>query len=178
MTLFEEYAASFARGERPDLRAYLARAGEEADELAQLVDAFLARAEPPPPDDEAVALAGAWLASEPPLVGLRARRGVRRAEVVEALIARFGLDPAKRAKVARYYHEVEIGQRIPADERLIAAIAEILRTRASDLLSWRPRPIAPQPAYYRTEAAAAVPLSTPLAEEPDEIDRLFAPRER
>ena len=28
MRLFDEYAASFARGERPDTRAYLAQAGK------------------------------------------------------------------------------------------------------------------------------------------------------
>jgi hypothetical protein len=176
MTLFAEYAARFARGERPDLRDYLARAGREADELAQLVDAFLVRTEPPPPDEETVALTTAWLAGEPPLVELRARRGLRRSEVVDALIERFGLDRAKREKVARYYHEVETGQRVPADERLVAALAEILRGRVGDLLSWRPRPLAAQPAYYRAESAAAAPAPAAAPGEPDEIDRLFAVR--
>ena len=39
--LFDELAAAYVRGERPDLPAYLARAGDDADELARLVDAFL-----------------------------------------------------------------------------------------------------------------------------------------
>jgi cell division protein FtsB len=34
--LFDEYAAAYARGERPDAGAYLERAGAEADELARL----------------------------------------------------------------------------------------------------------------------------------------------
>jgi DNA repair protein RadA/Sms len=47
--LFDEYAAAYARGERPELGEFLARAGEDADELARLVDAFLARAPTPAP---------------------------------------------------------------------------------------------------------------------------------
>ena len=39
--LFDELAAAYVRGDRPDLPAYLARAGDDADELARLVDAFL-----------------------------------------------------------------------------------------------------------------------------------------
>ena len=41
MQLFDEYVASFARGERPDLRDYLARAGDQREELAKLVDIWL-----------------------------------------------------------------------------------------------------------------------------------------
>ena len=49
--LFDEYAAAYARGERPQAREYLARAGPQADELAGLIDEFLQRspaAEPAP----------------------------------------------------------------------------------------------------------------------------------
>ncbi len=172
MTLFDEYAARFARGERPDLREYLSRAGEGADELAQLVDGFLARAEPPEPDKEAVARMQEWL----PLVQVRTRRRLRRVEVVDALIERFGLDPAKRKKVERYYHEVETGQRIPADERLVVALGEVLRTSVSELLAWRPRPPAAQPAYYRANEPQPVAPAAPAAEEPDDIDDLFRTR--
>jgi hypothetical protein len=63
---------------------------------------------------------------------------------------------AKREKVKRYYHEVETGQRIPADERLISALAEILRMRASDLLSWRPRPLGAAPGYFRADALPVI----------------------
>jgi len=60
--LLDEYAARFARGERPDAGAYLARAGRGADELRELIDAFLVAAPPAPPGDEALALMAAWLA--------------------------------------------------------------------------------------------------------------------
>ncbi len=53
MVLFDEYAARFARGERPDPREYLRRAGEGAEELASLIDAAealrLTAAAPPRP---------------------------------------------------------------------------------------------------------------------------------
>src|SRR4051812_42516405 len=94
--LFDEYAASFARGEEPDLREYLARAGEGADELARLVEAFVAAAPAAEPSEERVALAQAWTSGDSPLLAARTRRGIRRDEVVEAILGRFGIDSAKR----------------------------------------------------------------------------------
>ena len=177
MTLFDEYAASFARGERPDLRRYLARAGDRQEELARLVDGWLARVEPPDPDEDAVALAQAWIHGEPPLLELRRRRGLTRDEVVDFLIKTFGLDLKKREKVKRYYHEVETGRLVPAEAKLASALGELLGSRVSDALSWQPRPVAAQAAYYRTEAPAAAAMpSPPIPAEPDEIDLLFRPR--
>lgn len=180
MAIFEEYAARFARGERPDLREYLERVGGDRDELARLVDAFLTRVEPPPPGEEDVALMEAWIAGRAPLTELRARRGLKRSEVVEALIERFGLDKGKRRKVERYLHEIETGQLVPAERRLLDALAEILRARVSDILALRPRPLEAKLAYMR--AAAPEPtLAAPAAaaqEPPDEIDELFRPAQR
>src|SRR5438034_11529858 len=113
MSLFEEYVAGYERGERPDLRAYLERAGDARDELAALVDVWLQVAPAPEPYEEAVELVRRSLAGEPPLLELRARRGLTRARVVDFLLERFSLDPAKREKVERYYHEVETGLRVP-----------------------------------------------------------------
>lgn len=62
--LFEEYASSFQRGERPDLRAFLARAGELRNELASMVDVWLQVAPAPEPDEEAIEETRAWLAGE------------------------------------------------------------------------------------------------------------------
>src|SRR4051812_26218471 len=107
--LFDEFAASFARGERPDAREYLERASDGRDELAALIDGYLERVPPPAPDNDAVLLASAWLAQQPPLLELRTQRGLRRDEVVDTLVAALGLDSAKRDKVKRYYHELEGG---------------------------------------------------------------------
>jgi hypothetical protein len=177
--LFEEYAGRFTAGERPDLRSFLDRAGDGREELAELVDAFLLWAEAPDPDDDAVALAQAWLDGEAPLVALRVRRGVRREDVVDAIVARFGLAKL-RGKVERRYHELETGQIDPrrADPSLLEEVAAVLRTRVADLLAWRPRPLAAEAAYFRSEPALAAP--PPMAAAPqapvearDQVDRLF-----
>jgi hypothetical protein len=179
MHLFDEYAASFARGERPDARAYLARAGERGDELAALIERYLERVPPPAPDPDTVALAESWLAGQPPLLQLRARRGLRRDEVVDTLMERLALDRAKRTKVKRYYHELEGGLLEPTrvDRRVWDVLAGALGTAVEDLRGWRPRPAALQfEAAYRVADATAPPAlkRVPIpADKPDEIDKLF-----
>jgi hypothetical protein len=184
--LLDEYAAAFARGEEPDLREYLARAGDEADELARLVETFVARAPAAEPSEERVAMTRAWASGQSPLLEVRTRRGVRREEVVEAILGRFGIDAAKRQKVAGYYHELEAGLLDPlrVDRGVWELLAELLRARVSDLRR-RPR-LSPPPtgmavAYRRNapqaafEAPAAAAASAPAREPepPDEVDRLF-----
>jgi hypothetical protein len=178
-SLFDDYAASFARGERPDAGRYLERAGEGRAELATLIDRYLERVPPPAPDEDAVTLAQAWLAQQPPLLELRARRGLRRDEVVDALIVSLSLDRKKRDKVKRYYHELEGGLLDPdrVDGRVWDALAETLKARTRDLLAWRPQPPAiALEAAYRADANVALPSMAMRAAEPpkpDEIDRLF-----
>jgi len=171
MTLFEEYAASFACGERPDLRAYLERAGEGSEELASIVDTWLRITPAPAPGAEVVEETRAWLAGEPPLLGLRTRRGLTRKAVVEAIIERCRLPRGKRAKVGRYYHEVETGQ-LPPTPRVREALAAILGT---PVRAWKPRPLEAAPAYFRTDAPAAAQPPAPAEGEWDEIDELFNP---
>src|SRR6266542_5568760 len=111
--LFSEYASAYARGERPQAREFLARAGGQVDELARLIDAFLARAPVPAPDEQAVELFEAWQAGESPLLRLRTARGVTLDAVVAALVRTLGLDERKKEKVRRYYAELESGLREP-----------------------------------------------------------------
>lgn len=190
--LFDDYAARFVRGERPDARDYLRRAGEGVGELGMLIERFLEHVPPPPPDDDALRLAEAWVAGHSPLVDLRASRGITRDEAVDALIKRLGLDRSKRAKVQGYYHQLENGlldvRRV--DPRVFEVLAARLKARVGDLLAWRPRPLAFEgTAYHRVAPAPGQPAPAPATasfdmalapEEPDEIDRLFRgdPRER
>jgi hypothetical protein len=175
--LFEEYVGRFTAGERPDLREYLTRARDERDELARLVDRFLQWAEAPEPDEDAVAIAQAWIEGEAPMVALRTRRGLKRDAVVDALMTRFGLAAGSREKVRLRYHELETGQldlgRV--DRALLEELATLFKARVGDFLAWRPRPLAAEAAYYR--ASEVVPMSPAPAQaqedEPDEVDRLF-----
>ena len=107
--LFGEYAAAYARGERPQAREFLARASADADELASLIDVFLARAPAPAPDEPTVQLFEAWQTGESPLVRFRTARGLNREAVALAIVQILGLDPKKAAKVERYYGELESG---------------------------------------------------------------------
>jgi hypothetical protein len=179
--LLDDFASRFARGERPDAGQYLARTGPRADELRELIDGFLAAAAPPAPGEEAVALMGAWMAGEPPLLELRRLRGHRRETVVEAVLAALGIDPEKRERVAGHYHRLESGlldlRRV--DPRVLAAIAGALDATVDDLATWGVRPRPPlATARYMLEAADALvaamwafTAATPAGT--DEVDRLF-----
>ena len=119
-----------------------------------------------------------WLQGDPPLLELRRRRGLRRDVFVDALVRLLGLDPRKREKVARYYHELETGllDASRVDRRVFAALAEALRARAEDLPPWSAPPRPPEGVYLRAaEPAAAPSVRLPPAAEAewDEIDRLF-----
>jgi hypothetical protein len=177
LQLFEEYLERYAGGERPDLRAYLERAGEGRAELAALVDQFHQWAEPVDPDEDAVAVAQAWIEGEAPMVALRVRRGLTRASVVDAVMSRFKLAPDTRKKVERRYHELETGQLDVrrADPALLDELARVFKARVADLASWQPRPLRAEPAYFRAEAASETTqfvMPAPAAES-DEVDRLF-----
>jgi hypothetical protein len=181
--LFDEWAARYARGESPDPLSYLERAGAHADELARLMDGFLRLAPRSAPSDETLLLARAWVSGASPLVELRASRGIRREQVVDAVMGEFDIAPERRDRVKGYYHELESGLLDPAglDDRLVDLLARTLRATRDAILAWRPRSIPAAPAF-RT-AAWQEPLAAPSPPvgdaSPDEVDRLFrsgAPR--
>ena len=189
--LFDELAAAYVRGERPDLPAYLARAGDEADELARLVDAFLRTVPPPEPSEDDVAVMRARLEGEPGLLALRKRRAQRVDEVVDELAARLEIDD--RPRLRRYYQRLEGGVLDPhrVDERVWAALQAMFETSVRNLI----RPLVTRRggsamAYYRRTvssdgdrvgpALAAAPAEPslvtggdPAPAERDALDRLF-----
>jgi hypothetical protein len=179
--LFGEYAAAYARGERPAASEFLARAGGEADELAGLIDRFLGRAPAPTPDDAAVAVFEAWQAGESPLPRLRAARGVTREAVVSVLVKTLGLDVKKKAKVSRYYHDLESGKLEPerVDRRVWEVLARSLGVRVADLMGRRPPLIEFGSAKLLRAPMAMASMAAPTAAdtqaetEGDEVDRLF-----
>jgi hypothetical protein len=179
--LFGEYAAAYARGERPSAGDFLARAGGDADVLASLIDTFLAHAPAPAPDEQTVELFEAWQAGESPLLRLRTARGLKREAVVSTLVKTLGLDPKKERKVSRYYHQLESGLLEPerVDRRVWDVLATAVGARVADLAAWRPRPIEfERTAFARAPMAMAdvefaAPARAAQHVEDDEIDRLF-----
>jgi len=181
--LFDEFATRYVRGERPDVRDYLERAGREREELGRLIDRFLEAVPARESTEEEVVLVQARLEAEPPLLVLRHRRKLTRKAVVDALMKRLGLDPAKSDKVGRYYHELEIGILDPnrVDRSVWDVLSDVLKANVRGLAGVRPEPpTAPAAAYMREPTGMQAKLehvpaspAEPVAEEPDEIDALF-----
>jgi hypothetical protein len=177
--LFAEYADAYARGERPEAREYLERAGARADDLARLLDDFLVAAPRPPSDADAFAVLSAWAEGEPPLVHLRASRGVRVDEVVDAIVEDAGVAAGKREKVKTYYQRLEQGLLDPrgVSERVWDAVRRLVGPTAEAAANWQIRPAQPDVAYFRATGvaplAAAALREPPPAPERDEVDELF-----
>lgn len=176
--LFDEFALRHARGERPDVREYLERAGAEREELGRLIDRYLEVAPAREPTEEEIVLMQARLEHEPPILLLRQRRKLGRRAVVDTLIDALGLDPTKREKVAGYYHELEVGLLDPTgvDGSVWRTLGDVLTANVEALAGVREGLLpAPQAVYLRSEEAGPAPAGPeqPSPAERDEIDRLF-----
>lgn len=185
--LFDEFAARYARGERPDAREYLAQAGDQRAALATMLDRFVTLRPPPDPDEDSVTVMGAWLEGQPTLLSLRVSRGLTREAVVDVLVTTLGLKPRAGKKLAGYYHRLENGMLDPerVDRRVYATLAETLRARIEDVRPWPGRQATAKSAYYRrvdmqisAPSYEAPPARASVApEEPedrwDEVDELF-----
>jgi hypothetical protein len=109
MALVEEFAAARARGEEPDVREYLERAGDHAGEFGSMVSAIISATPPPAPSAEALASAHALLASEPPHLALRHRRGLTVDELADHLVGELGIAPSGRTRLRALYQRLEAG---------------------------------------------------------------------
>ena len=125
------------------------------------MDGFLQLAPRGAPTEETLLLARAWVRGASPLVELRASRGVRRDQIVDAVMGEFELAPGRRDKVKRYYHELESGLLDPAglDRRLVDLLARTLRATRDAILVWRPRPAPAAPAYRTAPGQEPVALA-------------------
>lgn len=176
--LFDEYAAAYARGERPSAEEYLERAGVERDQLAQLLDEFLRRAPIRQPSEDDVRNLGLLLAEEPPLLVLRRERKLRREQVVEMLHERLGLAPELREKLGLRYHELETGQleATRVDRRVWNVLSELFQARVDEIAAWGTRaPARTEIAFFRAAELPAprAAAASSSASEIDEVDRLF-----
>src|SRR5206468_1626614 len=99
--LFRAYADAHARGARPRARDYLDRAAEsEREQLALLIDRFLAATPVGRAGGDELALVEAWTTAEQPLLALRLARRLKRADLIETMLAAFQLPATKREKLA------------------------------------------------------------------------------
>ena len=101
--LLDELARRHARGEPLDVEGTLHR----ADELAPLIEAFLARAPRREPSPSTLAYVRSL--DEPPLLRARVAKALKVDDVVDAIVAECELSPEARPKVRRYYQQLEGG---------------------------------------------------------------------
>lgn len=179
--LLDEFAVRWARGENPDVREYLDRAGDQRERLTQMIDALLVAVPAPPADPDLERVMAAWIAGEPPLLELRRIRGRSREDVVTDLARSLDVPPDLRTKLGDRYHELETGL-IPVGRvhrSVLAAVAGALSTRVDEVTAWagmvtRPPAEAPllrAPAAAAPPAVAPAPAAHPPA--PDMVDHLF-----
>jgi hypothetical protein len=177
--LLDELALRHARGEPLDVEGTLRRAGDRADELAPLIEAFLARAPRREPTPRALAFVRSL--DDPPMVGARVAKALTVDDVFDAIVTECELDPEARPKVRRYYQQLEGGILDPS--RVAASVWDAitgLLGRSRAILSAPPGPpAAAAPMYRKTggielhERLYAVPQPEPEPELPDEVDALF-----
>ncbi len=178
-TLLDELARRHARGEPLDVEGTLRRAGDRADELAPLIEAFLARAPRRDPSEDALRFVRSL--DEPPMLRARVAKALRVDDVVDAIVAACKIRPEGRSKARRYYQQLEGGVLDPS--RVAASVWDaITSTLGGSKASLTAPPLAPGPApspMYRAErlldadtmATLAAPAREPDA--PDEVDVLF-----
>jgi hypothetical protein len=191
--LLDELVVRWTRGEPLEVEELLSRAGPEADELATLIDAFLARAPRREPTPAAVAFVQSL--DTPPLLRARQERRLKLDDLVSRLIQRLGLPESARAKVRRYYQELELGQLDPAGvaaavwEELAGLLGRDIRGLAG---AFPPStPLGSTGAMYRLADSTttdfdstttdfdiepdrmAEPSLAARSDEPDVVDRLF-----
>jgi hypothetical protein len=185
-TLFDEFAVRRARGEHPDVRDYLERAGDQSDELSDLIDRYLQMAPAVVPDDATIALMDAWIHDRAPLIELRVTRGLRVEDAAEALAEELAIEPARLTRLRRYYQRLEQGaldaRRV--DQRVFAVLGRLLETSAEELRAWSiaqrraQAETAPVPAYLREASSESVAAPVREEDEWDELDEVFlGPRE-
>jgi hypothetical protein len=178
-TLLDELARRHARGEPLDVEGTLAKAGDRADQLAPLIEAFLERAPRRPPSDEALAYVRSL--DDPPMLRARVAKALRVDDVVDAIVAACEIQPDARPKVRRYYQQLEGGVLDPSRVATSVwdAITDVLgRSRASlaaPSLGATPSAAPMYRAERLFEPSEMPTLSASMTEPepPDDVDALF-----
>ena len=176
--LLEEFVGRWTRDEPLAVDELLVRAGPEADELAGLIDRFLERAPRREPTPDALAFVRSL--DDPPLLRARQAKQLKLDDLTTSLVEKLGLPGGARAKVRRYYQELELGQLDPGGVAASVwdALTGLLGRDARGLAALRPPAPIAAPMYRKVDFAAAAfgessALSDVLSVEPDEVDSLF-----
>jgi hypothetical protein len=135
MRLLEEFAAARARGERPDVIAYLERAGGDAERFGRLVEALWDTSPPPEPSAGSVAVMRALAEDEPPLLVLRRRLGMTLDEMAAALGDLLARPAAETPRLRALYQRLEVGRidLAEAAPSVHAAVARVLGVDEGEL---------------------------------------------
>ena len=177
-TLLDELVRRHARGEPLDVEGTLRRAGDGADELAPLIEAFLARA--PRRGLTPASLRFVQSLDDPPMLRARVAKALKVDDVVDAILTECELAPEARPRVRRYYQQLEGGILDPT--RVAASVWDVitgLLGRSRALLSAPAGPAPASPPMYRADASfhlqeRLVVLSAAEPPSPlDEVDALF-----
>ena len=178
-TLLDELARRHARGEPLDVEGTLQRAGDRADELAPLIEAFLERAPRRTPSVDALAYVRTL--DDPPMLRARVGKALRVDDVVDAIVASCKIRPDARPKVRRYYQQLEGGVLDPS--RVAASVWDVItdvlgRSRASLTAPSLGAAPAAAPMYradrlFEPSELLARSASMTEPEPPDDVDALF-----
>ena len=177
-SLLDELARRHARGEPLDIEGLLIQAGDRSEELAPMIETFLVRA--PRRTATAQTLAYVRALDDPPILRARVAKALRVDEVVDAIMAACRLQPDSRAKVRRYYQQLEGGVLDP--EPVAASVWDAISTllgRSREALTVAHSGVPSASPMYRAdrlfEPDEVLVLVERLAEPepPDEIDALF-----
>lgn len=170
-TLLDELARRHARGEPLDVEGTLRRAGDEADELAPLIEAFLARA--PRRGPTPASLSFVQSLDDPPMLRARVAKALKVDDVVDAIVVECDLAPETRPKVRRYYQQLEGGVLDPT--RVAASVWDAitgLLGRSRALLS-APAPMYRADASFHLQERLVTLSAVEPPSPPDEVDALF-----
>jgi hypothetical protein len=177
-TLFDEFAAAYARGEHPEVLAFLERAGAERDALGRLIDVYLRTAPVQPSSEETLRQMRARRA-EPALLRLRTRLGLKRSVVIGRLVDLLGLPAAVESRLQTRYHELETDLLKPerVDPSVWQALREIFGQDVRELVGTaveRPAPAVASAFFREAESSGAPPSPTPGRTDAEaRVDGLF-----
>lgn len=169
-TLFDEFAARWARGDHPDVTDFLDRAGAEREKLAELLDRYIAAAAVPAPSAETVATFDRLVprGEEPsPMLEVRVQMGLGLRQVVRRLCFGLGLGSEAEEKVAGYYSKLETARLDPrrVSPHVWHTLATVLGTGIRSLMTDRygPPPVFVTAFTQQEARTAAMELSFRVA---------------